>query len=254
MEQDLHGPGFDARGAAFPGVNLIRPARPRARLRVERDDGDLGQRRHVRRGPLPGRLPLPATRASAGRWRSSSARTPGRRTRRRPDAAGLGDADRVPHGARHRLRARDGRRQEGRVRPRALDVLPRGRQRGRLLPPQRPELRHATPSRSARPSTASTSRFNWSYIDAEHIAYQLSGWLPAARARARRRTSRSSAPASTTGRASTPSCFTMRTVPLRPAPARDRPALPRLVEQQAGAGLGGGRRQVLLRAGASARR
>ena len=22
MEQDLHGPGFDARGAAFPGVNL----------------------------------------------------------------------------------------------------------------------------------------------------------------------------------------------------------------------------------------
>ena len=36
-----------------------RPARPRHRLRVERDDRLHRQRRHVRRGPLPGRLPLP---------------------------------------------------------------------------------------------------------------------------------------------------------------------------------------------------
>ena len=58
----------------------MRPARPRPRLRVERDDRDIGQRRHLRRGPLPGRLPLPLQGPVPCRWRSSSARTPGRRT------------------------------------------------------------------------------------------------------------------------------------------------------------------------------
>ena len=45
-------------------------ARPRARLRLERDDGDLRQRRHLRRGPLQGPASTTSTTASAGRWKS----------------------------------------------------------------------------------------------------------------------------------------------------------------------------------------
>ena len=40
----------------------------------------LGQHRHLRRGALPGRLPLPLQAATAPPWRSSSRATPGRRT------------------------------------------------------------------------------------------------------------------------------------------------------------------------------
>ena len=70
----------------------------------------------------------------------------------------------------------------------------------------------------------------------------------AARARAPRPTSRSSAPASTTGRASTRATQTADWLPFAKHPQAVDPPLPRLLEQQAGAGLGGGRRQVRLRA------
>ncbi len=39
MEEDLHGPGIDARGAACPGVTNT-SSRPRHRLRLERNDGE----------------------------------------------------------------------------------------------------------------------------------------------------------------------------------------------------------------------
>ena len=81
MEEDIHGPGIDARGADLPRRRPLRAARPRPRLRLERDDGDLGQRRHLRRGPLPGRLPLPLARAVPGDGQARAARTAGRRTR-----------------------------------------------------------------------------------------------------------------------------------------------------------------------------
>ena len=45
--------------------------------------------------------------------------------------------------------------------------------------------------------------FNWAYLDSEQIAYALSGGIPQ-RPRGPRRTSRSSAPASSTGRGSSP--------------------------------------------------
>ena len=52
-------PGHRRARGGVPGRQPLRAARARARLRVERDDGDLRQRRHVRRGALRRRLPLP---------------------------------------------------------------------------------------------------------------------------------------------------------------------------------------------------
>ena len=66
-----------------------------------------------------------------------------------------------------------------------------------------------------------------------------------------RRTSRSSAPASTTGRASTRRRTTAEWLPFAKHPQAVDPRLPGVLEQQAGAGMGGGRRQVRLRAGAA---
>ena len=62
-----------------------------------------------------------------------------------------------------------------------------------------------------------------------------------------RPTSRSSAPAITTGRASTRCRTSCRAAALRQAPAGDRPELYSFLEQQAGARLVVGRRQVRLR-------
>ena len=78
--------------------------------------------------------------------------------------------------------------------------------------------------------------FNWAYIDSDNIAYQLSGAHAGPGQGRRRRTSRCSAPASTTGRASTRSCSDRRHGAARPAAARGQPALPGVVEQQAGQG------------------
>ena len=58
MEQELHGPSFDARGAAFPGVNLMVQLGHGRDYAWSATTADLRQRRHVRRGALPGRLPL----------------------------------------------------------------------------------------------------------------------------------------------------------------------------------------------------
>ena len=50
MEIDLHGPGIDARGAASTAT--LRDARPRPRLRLERDLVEPGHHRHLRGRPL----------------------------------------------------------------------------------------------------------------------------------------------------------------------------------------------------------
>ena len=52
MEEDIHGPGIDADGAAFPGTNLYVAARPRARLRVVGDLRGPEHHRHVRRAAV----------------------------------------------------------------------------------------------------------------------------------------------------------------------------------------------------------
>ena len=123
-----------------PGRQPVRRARPRPRLRLERHDRHLGQRRHLRRGPLPGRIPLPLQ----GLLRADGkARTRQRMDaeRLRPDGTRQRNADRLPNRARHRVRARHGQRPGRRLRQRAHDLLPRGRLRGRLLRAQRTRLR-----------------------------------------------------------------------------------------------------------------
>ena len=99
MEEDLHGPGIDARGAAFPGVNLTSssataattPGAPRPRRRTTSTRSPRS---------CAGTTSTTSTRASAWRWRSSTAPTRGRRTpptRRRAGSETL-TAYRTVHG------------------------------------------------------------------------------------------------------------------------------------------------------------
>ena len=107
MEEDLHGPGHRRPRRGLPGGQPVRRARPRPRLRLERDDRDLRQHRHLRRGPLPGRTPLPLQ-GQCLPMEKLAKHEHMDAERDRPDAAGRGDPDRLPHGARDRLRARHG--------------------------------------------------------------------------------------------------------------------------------------------------
>ena len=110
MEEDLHGPGIDARGAAFPGVNLyVQLGRGRdyawSATSAGQDiidtfavpvrpcgDADARLDRYVPR-------PVPADRGARAheRWTPNLGR---------PDAGRLGDAARRAHEARARRRAR----------------------------------------------------------------------------------------------------------------------------------------------------
>ena len=251
MEEDLHGPGIDARGAAFPGVNLYVELGHGRDYAWSATTAELGQHRHVRREALPGRRSTTSARASASRWRSSTARTRGRRTRS-THAAGLRDAHRLPHRARHRVpRAARSTGKPVAFATRALDLLPRGRLGARLLGPQRPGAGAATRSRSSARRRTSTSRSTGSTWTRKDIAYYQSGWYPQ-RAKGTSPTSRSGAPASTTGRASTPTC-TRAAAAVRRHPNAINQPLHRVVEQQAGAGLGGRRRQLRTTGRSSAR-
>ena len=115
MEQDVHAPGHRRARRRVPGHQPLRPDRPRARLRVERDDLGPGHRRHVRRRPLrAGRAraddtldALPLRRAvPADRGPRAAQRVAADRGRR--DAGGQRDARGRAHraGARARPRAR----------------------------------------------------------------------------------------------------------------------------------------------------
>ena len=81
MEEDLHGPGIDARGAAFPGVNLY------VELGHGRDyawSATSGRPRTTStRSPRCSAKTnsTTSTRANAWRWKSWNTPTPGLRTR-----------------------------------------------------------------------------------------------------------------------------------------------------------------------------
>ena len=201
MEEDLHGPGIDARGAAFAGVNLYVAARPRPRLRLERDHGDLRQRRHLRRGPLQGQLPLPLPRQVPGDGKAGQDRELDAE-RDRPDRRRLADPDRLPDRARDRLRPRQGRtgKKVAFVAP-AQHLLPRGRLGDRLRAAERTGRRHRRRRASRRPSRTSTSSSTGPTSTPNTSPTRCPGRCRSGR-RAPRPTSRSSAPASTTGRAS----------------------------------------------------
>ena len=89
----------------LPGGQPLRRARPRPRLRLERDDGDLRQRRHLRRGPLQGQVPLPLQGQVPGDGKALQDGELGAE-HDRPDHGRVADADRLPDRARDRLRPR----------------------------------------------------------------------------------------------------------------------------------------------------
>ena len=262
MEQDVHGPGIDARGAAFPGVEPLRPARPRrattpgARPRPGQDIADTFARAPVRperRQADASTRTTTCSAASACRSRCSTRTNSLDAQRRRPDA---GRAPRRSRASARKLGLVTARatieRQAGGLHRAALDLLPRGRLRARLhglqQPGQDPAARTTSstpPPRSATPSTGSTSTTS---------------------------TSPTSTPATTrsASRAVDPNFpvagAAVRVAELQPGhqhggdytpfaqhPQVHRPGLPHELEQQAGAGLRARRTRTELQRRSTAR-
>ena len=201
MEEDLHGPGIDARGAAFAGVNLyvlLGHGRDYAWSATTATSDNVDTFAEVLckdslhyqyKGKCLAMEKLEKTES----WAPNTID---------PTPAGSQTlvAYRTVHG--DRLRPRQGQGQEGRLRPRAQHLLPRGRLGDRLraaertgipqerLAVQEGGLAHQLPLQLGLPRLRRTSP---------------TGCRGRCRSgpRGPRRTSRSSAPASTTGRAST---------------------------------------------------
>ena len=156
MEEDLHGPGIDARGAAFAGVNLfVQLGHGRdyawSATTATSDNVDTfaevlckDEFHYSYRGKC-----LPMEKLEQDRELDAE--------RDRPDRGRLPDPDRLPHRARDRLRPRQGQRQEGRLRPPAQHLLPRGRLGDRVRPAERTGRRHRAVTASRRRSRTSTS-------------------------------------------------------------------------------------------------
>ena len=249
MEEDLHGPGIDARGAAFPGVNLyVQLGHGRdyawSATTATSDNVDTFAEvlcqddfHYLYKGKC---LPMEKLERTNS-WTPNAVD---------PTAAGLGDADRLPHGARDRLRARQGAAaRRSRSSSARTHLLPRGRLGARLLPQlnepgfmtdgpqsfQQGGSKSSTSSSTGPTSTPSTSPTS----------------SPAGTRSAPPGTS-PDFPILGTGeydwQGFDPDTAHARTgCRCRKHPHAIDPALPRLLEQQAGAGLGGGRRQVRLR-------
>ena len=109
MEEDLHGPGIDARGAAFAGVNLyveLGHGRDYAWSATTATSDNVDTFAEVL---CKDKLPLPLQRQVPG---DGKADEDGELDAEhdRPDAGRRADADRLPDRARDRLRPRQGRR------------------------------------------------------------------------------------------------------------------------------------------------
>ena len=238
MEEDLHGPGIDARGAAFPGVNLyveLGHGRDYAwsATTATADNVDTfaevlcqDEFHYLYKGQCVPMEKLERTNT----WTPNGDRT--------GNAARLGNADRLPHRARHRLRARHGRRQR------------RSRSRARARPTStRPTRRSASPSSTNRASSPGPQQFQQAASNINFAASTGPTSTPT--------TSPTTCPAGCPQRApkTSPDFPILGTGEYdwqgyRPAaahddtcsrssqhPQRDRPAVPRLLEQQAGAAL-----------------
>ena len=186
MEQDVHAPDLDARGAAFPGVNLyVQLGRGRdyawsatsagqdiidtyavAAVRARRRQGDDG----VDRLPLPRQVPADRGPAQANAWTPNA----GRPARRAGSETLVAQRTKLRPGH----RARDDRRQARRLHVAALDLPPRGR----LGPAASPTSTTPSKIRGARDFQRAAAKigytFNWFYADTRDIAYFNSGNNP----------------------------------------------------------------------------
>ena len=156
----------------------LRPARARARLRVERDVGRPGPDRHLRARALPGRpaLPLPrSVRADGGdRARQPLAAHAGRR-----HPGGHADSARAAHQARARgwLAATVGRKKVVLTRLRSTYFHEIDSAVGFMRFNDPAQIRSAADFQRAASAIGYT--FNWFYTDARQIAYFNSGANPA---------------------------------------------------------------------------
>ena len=255
MEHEVQAPGLSARGVALPGRQPVRADRPRARLRLERDDVRAGHRRHVRGRPVRARRRqadararcTTSTAASACRSRCSSARTRGSRPPPTPTPAGSETLARRAHPA--RASSPGGRRIKGR--PVAYTRL-------RATYMHEPDAGLAfsyfnNPDRIRGPKDFQRTAgligytFNWFYVDAQHVAYQNSGYNP-------RRAPGTDPDLPIRGRKryewqgyDPDNLHARRVHAAARAPALRRPGVGRRLEQQAGAGLPRIGRQLGLR-------
>ena len=186
MEQDVHAPGIDARGAAFPGVNVyVQLGHGRDYAWSATSAGqDIIDTFAVDLCNPDGSTPTldsntTSSAASACRSRCSSAQNSWTPNAGRPDAGGLGDAARLAHQARARDRA-----------------AARSRARRSPTPSLRSTYFHEVDSAlgfaafndpdqiDERRTTSSAPRrkigytFNWFYVDDKDIAYFNSGNNP----------------------------------------------------------------------------
>ena len=252
IEQDLHGPDIDAAGAAFAGVSPFVLLGPRPGLRLVRHLGRPGHHRHLRRGAVrAGRLDA-HVQSTHYRYKGQcrpmeiltriNEITPNPADPSPPETYTL-TAQRTVHGIVHK-RGTVGGKPVAFAKQRSTYFHEADSARGFSDLNRPSKVENVQDFQQAVSKIGFT--FNWFYADDRDIGYFNSGDNPV-RADGRRATRcPTGAPASGTGRASTrPTRPPLHAV--RAAPAGDQPALPDLVEQQAGARLRGLRLQLGLR-------
>ena len=224
MEIDLHGPGIDARGAAFDGVNLYVTLGRGPRLRVERHLREPGHHRHLRGRPLrAGRLGAHQDSTHyLFRGKCMPMEVLERRNTWTPSAgdttpAGHADPARLPHEDRPRDRARRRSRASrwptrSCARP-TCTRLDAAHRRLALQQPQRDQRARAT---SSAPPPRLHYTFHWFYADSRDIAYINTGDNPV-RARGVNQNLPTRA-RSSSGAASTPTRYRARYVPFAKLP------------------------------------
>ena len=186
MEIDLHGPGIDARGAAFNGVNLyVTLGRGRdyawsatssSQDIIDTFAVDLCE--PERRAPDQALDRTTASAAAACRWRSLERRNSWSPSAGDIDARRHPDPARAAHEARPRDRPRDDQGQAGGLHEAALDLHARGRRRHRDLALQQPERRSRARADFQRAANELHYAFHWFYADSRDIAYINTGDNP----------------------------------------------------------------------------
>ena len=176
LELDLHGGGYDARGAAFPGISFAILLGRGHRLRVERDVGGLRPRRPVRRDALRAEATSKYLYRGECRDDDDLRRRHDPRARRATPDQQLVFRETV-HGPVIGYATVEGKRVA--ISTQALDARPRAA-RSRVLPRPLDEPRPL--GEGVRPHVASTMEmtFNWLYADDRDIAQFTSGRLPRA--------------------------------------------------------------------------
>ena len=185
MEEDIHGPGIDADGAAFPGVNLY------VQLGHGRDyawSATSAGQNIVDTFAVPLCNPGGGTVSTCSTYYVLHGQCVAMETLTRTESWQPSLADTTPAGLdhpadpAHRVRARDRprtrRRQAGRLHEPALDLHARARLRARASSSTTTRSVMRNPQDFFNAASNIGYTFNWFYTDDKHIAYFNSGHNP----------------------------------------------------------------------------